>query len=142
MTAGTERTAWGAPLTLATMAMKKPYWSQVLADRGALFVQYNACVDAQPPWADFVAEVGRTLDQQKLKRLVIDLRFNGGGDETRALVGEIMKNIAEWRGAAGYVIDGAIRDVAAFAASRHANAAYQFILQKAGVTPQGDEAAA
>ena len=35
---------------------------------------------------------------------------DGGGDETRALVGEIMKNIAQWRGAAGYVIDGAIRD--------------------------------
>jgi RraA family protein len=42
---------------------------------------------------------------------------DGGGDETRALVGEIMKNIAEYRGVAGYVIDGAIRDVAAFAAS-------------------------
>ena len=42
---------------------------------------------------------------------------DGGGDETRALVGEIMKTIAEHRGAAGYVIDGAIRDVAAFAAS-------------------------
>jgi RraA family protein len=42
---------------------------------------------------------------------------DGGGDETRALVGEIMKNIAEWRKAEGYVIDGAIRDVAAFAAA-------------------------
>jgi RraA family protein len=42
---------------------------------------------------------------------------DGGGDETRALVGEIMKTIAEYRGAAGYVIDGAIRDVASFAAS-------------------------
>lgn len=42
---------------------------------------------------------------------------DGGADESRALVGEIMKNIAEHRGAAGYVIDGAIRDVAAFAAS-------------------------
>ena len=41
---------------------------------------------------------------------------DGGGDETRALVGEIMKNIAQWRGAEGYVIDGAIRDVASFAA--------------------------
>lgn len=41
---------------------------------------------------------------------------DGGGDETRALVGEIMKNIAQWRRAEGYVIDGAIRDVAAFAA--------------------------
>lgn len=42
---------------------------------------------------------------------------DGGGDETRALVGEIMKNIAEHRGAVGYVIDGAIRDVASFAAA-------------------------
>jgi regulator of RNase E activity RraA len=42
---------------------------------------------------------------------------DGGGDESRALVGEIMKTIAEHRGAAGYVIDGAIRDVASFAAS-------------------------
>src|SRR5262245_62645355 len=41
---------------------------------------------------------------------------DGGGDETRALVGEIMKNIAQWRKAEGYVIDGAIRDVASFAA--------------------------
>lgn len=41
---------------------------------------------------------------------------DGGGDESRALVGEIMKNIAQWRGAEGYVIDAAIRDVATFAA--------------------------
>src|SRR4029453_6231730 len=42
---------------------------------------------------------------------------DGGGDERRALVGEIMKNSAEYRGAPGYVIAGGIRDVAAFAAS-------------------------
>lgn len=41
---------------------------------------------------------------------------DGGGDESRALVGEIMKNIAQWHKTEGYVIDGAIRDVAAFAA--------------------------
>ena len=40
---------------------------------------------------------------------------DGGGDETRALVGEIMKTIAQYRGAAGYVIDGAIRDADAIA---------------------------
>jgi RraA family protein len=45
--------------------------------------------------------------------LVVD----GGGDTTRALVGEIMKTIAESRGAAGFVIDGAIRDVRAYATS-------------------------
>jgi RraA family protein len=42
---------------------------------------------------------------------------DGGGDESRALVGEIMLNIAKYRGAAGYVIDGAIRDAGALAAS-------------------------
>lgn len=40
--------------------------------------------------------------------LVVD----GGGDMTRALVGEIMSLIAELRGAAGMVIDGAVRDAA------------------------------
>ena len=42
---------------------------------------------------------------------------DGGGDATRALVGDIMKAIAENKGAAGYVIDGAIRDSGAFMTS-------------------------
>ena len=40
----------------------------------------------------------------------------GEGDVSRALVGEIMMTIAVKRGVAGFVIDGAIRDSAAFAA--------------------------
>lgn len=35
---------------------------------------------------------------------------NGGGDASRALVGELMGTRAKVRGLAGYVIDGAIRD--------------------------------
>jgi len=42
---------------------------------------------------------------------------DGGGDTSRALVGDIMKAIAESRGIAGFVIDGAVRDTEAFAAS-------------------------
>lgn len=42
--------------------------------------------------------------------LVVD----GGGDLGRALVGEIIKTIAQKRGAAGMVINGAIRDATAF----------------------------
>src|SRR5690554_389930 len=41
---------------------------------------------------------------------------DGGGDTTRALVGEIMAAIARSRGAAGLVLDGAIRDVGVIAA--------------------------
>lgn len=40
--------------------------------------------------------------------LVVD----GGGDVSRALMGDIMSAIAEKRGAAGVVVDGAIRDLA------------------------------
>ena len=40
--------------------------------------------------------------------LVVD----GGGDISRALMGDIMSAIAEKRGAAGVVVDGAIRDLA------------------------------
>jgi len=45
--------------------------------------------------------------------LVID----GGGDMSRALIGEIIAEIAATRGAAGLVIDGAIRDAGALARS-------------------------
>ena len=45
--------------------------------------------------------------------LVVD----GGGDVSQALVGELMKSYAQTRGVVGFVIDGAIRDVAAFAGS-------------------------
>lgn len=37
---------------------------------------------------------------------------DGGGDTSRALIGEIMSSVAAMRGAAGFVLDGAIRDAA------------------------------
>lgn len=42
---------------------------------------------------------------------------DGGGDETRALIGEIMSSVANMRGAAGFVLDGAVRDTEALAKS-------------------------
>jgi RraA family protein len=45
--------------------------------------------------------------------LVVD----GGGDTARALIGEIIAEIARVRGAAGLVIDGAVRDAGAIAGS-------------------------
>ncbi|GJG97694.1 RraA family protein [Cupriavidus pauculus] len=42
--------------------------------------------------------------------LVVD----GGGDATNALVGELIMRYAAARGCAGFVLDGAIRDMAAF----------------------------
>lgn len=42
---------------------------------------------------------------------------DGGGDTSRALIGEIMSSAAAMRGAAGFVLDGAIRDAAELAKS-------------------------
>lgn len=42
---------------------------------------------------------------------------DGGGDVTRALIGEIMSSVAHMRGAAGFVLDGAVRDLDALAKS-------------------------
>ena len=42
---------------------------------------------------------------------------DGGGDLSRALIGEIMTSVANMRGAAGFVLDGAVRDIAAIGKS-------------------------
>lgn len=44
---------------------------------------------------------------------------DGGGETSRALIGEIMVALASSRKAAGYVIDGAIRDSGAIGASEY-----------------------
>lgn len=70
----------GAPLPLALRATRRRFWSEYLADRRALFVQYNQCQDDTPSFADFTAQVAQTLGAQPVERLIIDLRWNGGGN--------------------------------------------------------------
>jgi len=55
---------------------------------------------------------------------------DAGGDLTNAIIGEIMMRIAEKKGISGFVIDGSIRDVAAFAANT-------FPVYARGVTHRG-----
>ncbi|WP_319528860.1 RraA family protein [uncultured Cohaesibacter sp.] len=52
--------------------------------------------------------IHRALDVVKPGDVLV---VDGGGYVDRALIGEIMVAIAKSRGAAGYVIDGAIRDI-------------------------------
>lgn len=55
--------------------------------------------------------IHKALDLVKPGDVVV---VDGDGDISRALVGEIMMTIAQVRGAAGFVINGAIRDLNAF----------------------------
>lgn len=58
--------------------------------------------------------IHKALDQVRPGDVVV---VDGDGDLNRALIGEIMTSIAKSRGAAGMVINGAIRDAGALAAS-------------------------
>jgi len=58
--------------------------------------------------------VHQALDVVRPGQVIV---VDGGGDTSRALIGEIMMNLALSRGAAGFVIDGAVRDAAALAVS-------------------------
>lgn len=66
------------------------------------------------PVADRDIGIHKALDLVRPGDVVV---VDGGGEESRALVGEIMTTIAEVRGASGFVIDGAVRDAGALARS-------------------------
>jgi RraA family protein len=55
--------------------------------------------------------IHRALEEAQPGHILV---VDGGGDLSRALIGEIMMEIAQSKQLAGYVIDGAIRDVSAF----------------------------
>jgi C-terminal processing protease CtpA/Prc len=69
------------PVALFRSHPTQLYWRQFLPESGTLFIQYNSCSnDPQLPFSDFAAKVLTDADAQTLKRVLIDLRFNGGGD--------------------------------------------------------------
>jgi hypothetical protein len=57
------------------------YWFRYLPDSQTLFIQYNRCAnDSQHRFNDFARQVLVATDSKAVKRVVIDLRWNGGGD--------------------------------------------------------------
>jgi len=63
----------------------KAFAWQVLEPEHALYVQFNEVTAADASGrtlADFAAEVVRTFEERKLARLIVDVRANGGGDNT------------------------------------------------------------
>jgi hypothetical protein len=59
------------------------YQSDYIAEQRAFYVAYNRCREAKDlPMAQFVEFVMSKSDELDAQRIIIDLRFNGGGDET------------------------------------------------------------
>lgn len=61
--------------------LRASYWLEYLSESRTVYVQYNKCEDGKElPFATFTDQVAKVLDGQPTDRLVIDLRFNTGGN--------------------------------------------------------------
>src|SRR4029079_18472040 len=57
------------------------YWRQFLPESKTLYVQYRQCADdPKLKFADFAAQTLAQIDEIKPRRVIVDLRFNGGGN--------------------------------------------------------------
>ncbi|MGD0461999.1 MAG: exo-alpha-sialidase [Tepidisphaeraceae bacterium] len=56
------------------------YWDEYLPETDTLYIQYNRCADAPGnPFEDFANKLFAFADAHPVQRVVLDLRFNGGG---------------------------------------------------------------
>ncbi len=68
-----------APLYLTNRRLF--YWYKTLPDSQTLYFKYNSCQNMTgQSFSDFVKTLFDPLDAEKFKRIVIDLRHNGGGN--------------------------------------------------------------
>jgi hypothetical protein len=59
------------------------YWYTYLADSGTIYFQYNrARNNEDQPFVDFNREMFAFIDANPVERVVLDVRFNGGGNST------------------------------------------------------------
>lgn len=65
------------PLYLASSA--KPLWARTLANGRAVYVGYNAVI---PPTPAVMRTIDRLVRGKSVRRVIVDLRRNGGGDNT------------------------------------------------------------
>jgi len=60
---------------------ERNYWVEYLPEPAIIYLQYNRAQGmADEPMADFIRRVTRLVDEHSVKGLIIDVRFNTGGD--------------------------------------------------------------
>ena len=69
------------PPTLYLKQLKAFYWYEYLPDTRALYIQYNKCKnDPEKPFEAFAKELFAFADSHPVQRVIVDLRFNAGGE--------------------------------------------------------------
>jgi len=64
---------------------ERAFWMKVLEPERALYVQYNEVTARDGEGrtlVDFAAEIVRTFEERELERVIVDVRSNGGGDNS------------------------------------------------------------
>lgn len=83
------------------------FWDEYVAADSIYFVQYNQCWSREleaahgnadraaqlPSFKEFEEKIFKTLAEQPVKKLVIDMRFNGGGSEEQG--NELLKRLKD-----------------------------------------------
>jgi tetratricopeptide (TPR) repeat protein len=93
-----------APQANQALYLKDPentYWFEYLKDRKTVYVQHNGIADKQDePVADFYKRVLAFVDANPVETFVMDIRFNGGGNNflNRAVVIDLIKSKINRRG--------------------------------------------
>jgi hypothetical protein len=88
--------------------LNRKYWSRYFEDSRTEFIQYNQCMnDRALPFGEFTQGVMREIDAHPVQRVVLDLRWNGGGDSS--VIGPLKNALASRPQLAGhiYVLIGA-----------------------------------
>lgn len=71
------------PWPLAYRKQRGYYASDFVAEHKAMYVAYNSCREAPDlPMKDFVEFIMSKSEELDAQRIIIDMRFNGGGNET------------------------------------------------------------
>ncbi len=69
------------PLPLYRKNLSSPYWFEYLAAQKLVYLQYNVITeDASEPFDKFLARFWAFVDSHEVDKLVIDLRWNNGGN--------------------------------------------------------------
>ena len=114
------------------------YWYEYLADSQTMYVQYNSCRDRkEQPFTEFTAEVMKDATSQAVKRFVVDLRFNGGGNSM--VVQPLVRALKAQRKAKVFVLVGRDTFSSGFMAARDLHSQSHGILvgEAMGQRPNG-----
>jgi len=96
------------PTPLAYQHTNEHYWFTYLPERRAVYLQFNIVLNGGgESLSDFATRLGSFIEHNAVKRLVIDVRNNTGGDNTllRPLLVTIIRSKVNERGRV-YVITG------------------------------------